>query len=737
MRPARRRTPALAGAIATALLGGLLFAPGASGDPVPPPVAPVTYLPQDDAVCPNLFGYTDDTLKRKTARAIMAGTVDLGDYGVMTIPLDPTGLTLQPSWRTQSSLDLAGNRYIDSLEWTVPLLRVGADLTAVRPDDPEGPAMTAQFVALLRSWVASQPKPAKRGVWVNHPQYGGFRLGVFVCAARELADPVDNAWAVEQARAELAVQLAGFSVAGANNTMLNAQLAAYAAAQQVGSPAQQAQARSNVMRLLTALVNADGSDKEGAPGYGRYLATIESRTATVLAQYGDADGAAAAQAAISRSADFLVAASRPDRRIETIGDTDYQRIPATLFAPDSPATWVATSGAEGSRPSERYTTWSGGYAFGHSRWVPGDDEESTFYSVRTGASTPNAAHRHSDTTAVTWYSQGVSWVADPGPYRYDTSTLRSYVRGRAAHSALVAPGSPRFVAPARWVRSKVGHGVERTCLRDPAYETTAAHVEAVRCVYYLRDLDALVVQDFVRPTERSRTVRQQFVLPPEVTTAKVAGTTVALRGETASGAARSAALRSTRTPVVRKATATRAVLGRKYGQREDGRVVKVAWKAPVGLTSVTTTVLTPGSQDASVTPTGAKTLRITVGARTVSVPAGFAHFPRPRADVKLHASKPKLKTGKRVVLSGKVRAAGRKLGGVTVRVERYRPAKHRWVLEQQVRTDAKGRYQLRTGPGAKGAHAFRASVVARSGASGWKPASSPTVTVTVVERKHH
>jgi hypothetical protein len=590
----------MAGVITAALLGGVLLAPSASGDPVPPPVAPVTYLPQDDVVCPNLFGYQDDTLKRKTARAIMTGVVDMGDYGVMTIPLDPTGTTLQPTWRTQSSLDLAGNRYLDSLEWTVPLLRVGADLTAVRPADPEGPAMTAQFVSLLRSWVASQPKPAKRGVWVNHPQYGGFRLGVFVCAARELADPVDNAWAVGQAQAELAVQLAGFSVAGANNTMLNAQLAAYAAAKEVGSATQQAQARSNVVRLLAALANVDGSDREGAPGYGRYLATIESRTAVVLEQYGDAAGAALARAAIARSADFLVAASRPDRRIETIGDTGYQRIPDTLFAAGSPATWVATSGASGSRPTQRYSSWSGGYVFGHSKWVAGDDEESTFYSVRTGASTPNAAHRHSDTTAVTWYARGLSWVADPGPYRYDTSALRSYVRGRAAHSALVAPGSPRFVAPARWVRSKAAHGVQRTCLRDPAYETSAAHVQVVRCVYYLRDLDALVVQDFVRPTERTRKVRQQFLLPPEVTSARAAGTQVALRGETASGAVRSAVLRSTRAPVVRKATKTRAMLGRKYGERESGRVVKVVWKARVGLTSVSTSVLSPGLHEESV-----------------------------------------------------------------------------------------------------------------------------------------
>jgi hypothetical protein len=126
-----------------------------------------------------------------------------------------------------------------------------------------------------------------------------------------------------------------------------------------------------------------------------------------------------------------------------------------------------------------------------------------------------------------------------------------------------------------------------------------------------------------------------------------------------------------------------------------------------------------------------------VGGRSVGVAAGFTHFPRPRADVKLHPAKSKLKKGRRLVLSGKVSAAGRKLGGVAVRIERYRPAKHRWVRERQVRTDAEGRYQLRVAPGAKGVHAFRSTVGARTGATGWKRAGSSTVTVTVVKRKHH
>ncbi len=722
------------GALVAAVTAGALV----PGDPVaravdPPPV-PVAHSPQDDTVCPNLFGYKDTLLKRKTARALMSGVVDMGSYGTMTIPLNPTTNALRPDWRTQSTLDLAGNRYVDSLQWTVPLLRVGLDLTTVQPASPEGPAMTAQFVALLRSWVADQPKPAKRGVWVNHPQYGGFRLAVFVCAARELPDPVDNAWARTQARAELAVQL-GHSLAGANNTMLNAQLAAYAAATEVGTAAGRTKARRNVLALLGSLAHRDGSDKEGAPGYGRYLATIEARAARVMEAFGDAQGAASARAAVRRSADFLVAASRPDRRLATIGDTEYQRIPADLFPAASPATWVATSGESGTKPAVRYSDWTGGYAFGRSGWVAGADEASTFYSVRTGRTTPNAAHRHSDTTALTWYSRGVPWVGDPGPYRYDTSALRSYVRGRAAHSALVVSGTPAFVAPARWVRGGTTGGTDTTCLRDPAYERYA-QVQVVRCAYYLRKLDALVVQDFVRPTARATQVRQQFVLPPEVGRATARGRQVSMTGTTPSGAERHATASATRAAEVRKATSTRAVLGRTYGTREYGRLLRVPWTAPVGLTSSTTTVL--AAQGAAVTATmegGRRALRVTTAGRSETVRTRFTAFPRPRAKVALHAKKSTVKRGRTIKLAGDVRAAGRRLPGLPVTVQQRLGGTWRKVAAD--RTNRKGRFTVARPAASAGALVFRTKVGARPGTDGWKKGTSTTVKVRVTKPAKH
>ena len=719
MRPAAVRRAVVVGASAPAVAVSLLPAalgarPALADPPLPPAPVPVV-APAADVVCPALFGYTDDTMRIRDAKAIMLGDVDMGAYGHLTIPLapenplNPLAPRLQPTWKPQSTLDLAGNRYQHALRWTLPLLRVGMD-PAGNPETRA--AFVAQFVALLRSWVASQPAPNKRDVWVNHPQYGGFRLGVFVCAARELPDPVDNAWMVAQARAELNVQLSRYFLSGANNTMLNSQLAAYAAALQVGTQAQQAQARRNVLALTSYLTNADGSDKEGAPGYGLYLATILARAATVFEAYGRAADAATVRAAIARSGDFITAASRPDRQLETLGDTAYGRIQPTLYGAGSTAAWVATSGELGREPTSLYSSWSGGYAFGHSGWVAGEDEKSTFYSVRTAKTTPNAAHRHSDSTAVTFYSRGVSWVADPGPFRYDTSALRGHLRGRTAHSALVAAGSASFVAPARWVRTSSKHGIDTTCLRDSAYERSA-RVEVVRCVYYVRELAALVVQDVVRPTAHNTDVRQQFVLPPEVRRATVSGSRVTLTGRTPSDAERTAVLATTGRPQVQGASGTRAVLGRTYGVAEKGRLLTVPWRAPVGLSSTTTSVLTSSSGAVAVAPTragGEPVLRVTVGGRSVVVPTGFDRFNKPGLTLPLKAAKAKVKQGKQIVLQGKVAAAGRKLPGVTVTVQRYAKAKRRWVTAGTARTDAKGRYTKKLRATSKGTRAYRASV---------------------------
>lgn len=566
---------------------------------------------REDEICDSMHTLSVPADESGRARQIMSGAVDMGRYGTMR-------LTRDPDWKPQPTLDLAGDRYQNSLNWALPLLREGT-----RPGNPDAAVQTARFVALLRDWVADNP-PAHRGYWVNHPQYAGFRLGTFVCAQRLLTDPAVKAWVGTQIKVDTAVLLRGFTVRGANNTMLNGQLAALAGAFQAGTTGQQRRAVANIAALRRTLVHPDGSDIEGAPGYGSYLSEILLRTARVLADYGQAGPAADTRALLARQASFLTQASRPDRNIESIGDGELKRIRTGVFPADSTANWLATKGQQGTRPTTVYSRWQGSYVFGRSGWRPGNrDGRSSFYSLRTSTRAPLTAHRHLDTTGLTFFSRGVSWFGDPGPYRYDGSALRAFVTRRAAHSALVAPGATTATAPGVVRASSSSATVDKTCVQDTAYQATSG-VQLLRCVYYLRTVDALVVQDFARTAPSSAAgaaVTQQWVLSPMVTSTQLstdeAGSHLRLDGVTATGLRRTATVLSTGTASTQPAGPVLAVFGTSYGRRADGSVVSVPIAAPAGgATSHVTTVIAPSAQPLGLTwaPSADRTaLTVTVG----------------------------------------------------------------------------------------------------------------------------
>ena len=69
-------------------------------------------------------------------------------------------------------------------------------------------------------------------------------------------------------------------------------------------------------------------------------------------------------------------------------------------------------------------------------WRPSPGGPDTYYSLRFSSSRPNTAHTHDDGGALTFYSRGVEWIGDPGPYRYENgSSLRWFMKSRAAHSS--------------------------------------------------------------------------------------------------------------------------------------------------------------------------------------------------------------------------------------------------------------------------------------------------------------
>ncbi len=671
-----------------------------------------------DVICENM--HTLGSLTRADvgrARAIMGGTVDMNQYGTMT-------LAANPSWKPQAGLDTAGDRYMHSLHWALPLLKTGLAL-----GDAEGQAMERRFVDLMVDWVRDHPV-SKRTYWQNHPQYLGFRIGTFVCMNRLATAPAHRDWAAKQLRVELKKALA-YGTSG-NNTTLNLKLTAYAGARQAGTAAQRTTLRDQTVNVARRLAHADGSDLEGAPGYGLYLGTIMHRAHQVFTRYGATSSAAKIASMLQARGSFYAHASRPDRYLETIGDTHLQRIPAGVFSANSEAEWVRTSGASGAKPSALYKRYAGGYAFGRSGWVAGTDTSSTFYSLRTADRYALPSHRHADTTAMTWYADGVDWVADPGPYAYDGSGLRSAVVRRNAHSALVAPGTPnRSVYGSVKAASSAG-GVDRTCVYDAGYLASSGF-ELARCLYYLRAIDAVVVEDLVRSTKQSGTIQQQWVLPSGVT-ARTSGRHVALSSPDLTGVTRNARMLTSGVPRVSGATTTAGILGQVYGKSTRGSVVRVPLSVATGKTTRVVTVLTSSGTPgvARTTVRGHKALRVTVNGRVQTVTTSVNEFARLAAKVSFARSKAKVKVGQKVRFSTRVTSLG--LPAKRAKVVLQERRKGKWRKVRTLRTKANGRVSTKVKMTSKGTKRYRVVVRAKKGSKGWRTVTSPTVTVKVKKK---
>ena len=117
-----------------------------------------------------------------------------------------------------------------------------------------------------------------RGAWVDGSIYGGLRTQTLVCAAQTLNDPVITAAALRDAQTMIRSYGSHREVAiGTNNTELIRQLGALAAYCWVADTPGRDRAWSNVVAISKGLVEQDGSDVEGSPGYGQYIEKLLKR----------------------------------------------------------------------------------------------------------------------------------------------------------------------------------------------------------------------------------------------------------------------------------------------------------------------------------------------------------------------------------------------------------------------------------------------------------------------------
>ena len=483
-------------------------APAATPAPAVPTTTPVPLPKEIGSWCRALIPPRSTATEKKAAWDLMAGKAKVSDGGTYL-------LSEHPNWRPQSQTDTSGDRHANSLNWALPLLYRGVQV--------QSQPMIDRFRNLITYWVNDHQ--GKRSYWVDASIYGGLRTQTLVCAAQTLGDPVIGQAALRDARTMVARNWGAVPVArGANNTDLIRQTGALAAFCWAGDTAMRDRAWRNTLSVARGLVQEDGSDVEGSPGYALYTEKLLHTAADTARACGidpmEIDGIR------GRMYDFVAQAVAPDFYISSIGDTVDTPLRKTFGLGDARAEWVRSQGKSGTPPAPIYTTYQGGYAFGRAGWQPQPGMPDTYYSLRFSSTRPATPHAHDDGTSVALYSKGTWWFDDPGPYRYENSSpLRAYVKSRAAHGAIMVGNVSR--TRSRGVTLISSHsewqtgGNDTTCVRD----NTWSEVVVTRCTQYIRSVDAFVVTDHVKagPGRKNRNVSERWMVAPKLSATNANG----------------------------------------------------------------------------------------------------------------------------------------------------------------------------------------------------------------------
>ena len=519
-----------------AAVGALLLTPvaqAADGDPVPTPTvaptdpvapapAPTEPAPDPNALpplvmpaalgswCETLIPSTSAKSEKNRAQELMAGRAVMSQGGTYL-------LTEHPNWKPQSGTDTSGDRHVHSLFWALPLLYRGVHT--------QNAAMVERFRNLIYYWI--RDNNSGRGSWVDGSIYGGLRTQTLVCAAQTLNDPTISAAALRDSQTMIRSFGSSREISiGTNNTELIRQTGALAAYCWVADAPGRETAWGHVVAIARGLVQPDGSDVEGSPGYAMYIEKLLVSAERAAATCGIPSDPIPTLRGLMYQ--FVAQAVRPDYKVLSIGDSINESLRNNFGIGDWRADWIRSAGAAGAPPSTVYTVFDGGYVFGRAGWNPQPGGPDTYYSLRFTSTRPITPHTHDDGGALTLYSKGVEWIGDPGPYRYDNgSSLRYFMKSRAAHSSVTvsnvqrtsSQGVRRVATNSDW---ELG-GNDTTCLAD----RTWGSVDVTRCTTYVRSVDVFIVSDQVSAARlpgkkkqlkryAKRTMTQRWQIPPGI-----------------------------------------------------------------------------------------------------------------------------------------------------------------------------------------------------------------------------
>lgn len=430
------------------------------------------------------------------------------------------------------------------------------------------------WMSTAQSWIRHNPPeaPASQFSWIDMAD--GLRAQELVFGW-PLAETPDEKQALLSALETHGTWLADPEHLSEGNHALHQDLGLFVLASFLRRREWQDLAVRRLAELFEGSFDENGANDEGSVEYHRLnLAWWTSAWDRVAME--DVEVPRHVQQTLTRAADFLAHATRPDGFMMTIGDTHLKRVEAS-GRPE--IDYVATLGDEGEPPSSTTVVAPNGFILGRSGWG-GEGRsyaEETSYSLRYGPQI--RSHQHEDRGGITFFSGGRDWITDPGSYNYEPKDpFRRHLRSRQAHNLVVV--DDREYAPAghvRLERAEVSDHAHDYAVVDRNYEGVALR----RRLVYLPGLDLGIVIDHF-DADKQVTARQLWQLNPGVR-ARLRDSAVELQDGNSSLSL--AWLGNGERPVVRYAddSSPRGWVSRAWGKKEPGGVAEVAKSARSGV----------------------------------------------------------------------------------------------------------------------------------------------------------
>lgn len=425
---------------------------------------------------------------QQTTREILSGTLRISPHPSWAMPKalswDENPFD-QRNWRAQ----------LHMLRWLEPIRRAAAQ-------GDEG--ARRYWLETVRSWVRSNPPNRSKGDFAWADMVDGVRALCLVFGLPLTQD--DSGWLLDSIT-EHGEWLADASHVGRANHALHQHQALFVISRLLRNHEWQDLAVTRLENLFAEAYDDEGVNNEGSLGYHKNNAIWWQTAARRLALENIPSEEINARLRLALSA--LVHASRPDGKLELIGDTELTTL-APLSSPE--IDYVRSQGSSGQPPADLAKVYRRGYAFGRSGWgeFERDFADELFYSLSFGRA--DRIHGHADGSSLTLHANGQPWLIDAGKYAYKTDPMRRYCLSRMAHNVMVLDDleynkSSEVKLESHWHAPDADEYI----ITDNGYEG----VELTRNVLYSRAGDFIVVADTVRSTIGPVRAHQRWHLDSE------------------------------------------------------------------------------------------------------------------------------------------------------------------------------------------------------------------------------